>query len=91
MSIGTQIVQRTPHTATPAWDQYRRLFPTLERATYLNTCSLGVMTEHAGIVLFPASDPAAVVRTLADHRIIVDDRPGHVRVPPYFYNTVEEH
>jgi len=49
------------------------------------------MNEHAGIVMFPAADPAAVVRSLAEQRIIVDHRPGHVRVSPFFYNTVDEH
>ncbi len=49
------------------------------------------LSEHAGIVMFPAPDPAAVVRSLAEQRIIVDHRPGHVRVSPFFYNTVEEH
>jgi selenocysteine lyase/cysteine desulfurase len=48
------------------------------------------LARHAGIVMFPAPDPAAVVRTLAEQRIIVDHRPGHVRVSPYFYNTVDE-
>ena len=48
------------------------------------------MNEHAGIVMFPAADPGAVVRLLAEQRIIVDHRPGHVRVSPFFYNTVEE-
>jgi selenocysteine lyase/cysteine desulfurase len=48
------------------------------------------MNEHAGIVMFPAADPAAVVRSLAEQHIIVDHRPGHVRVSPFFYNTVEE-
>jgi selenocysteine lyase/cysteine desulfurase len=49
------------------------------------------MHEHAGIVMFPADDPAAIVRSLAEQRIIVDHRPGHVRVSPFFYNTMEEH
>ena len=49
------------------------------------------LDEHAGIVMIPATDPARVVRALRDERIIVDYRPGHVRVSPYFYNTFEEH
>ena len=31
-----------------------------------------------------------VTRALADRGIIVDKRPGAVRVAPYFYNTREE-
>ncbi len=46
--------------------------------------------EHAGIVMFPADNPGAIVKTLAEHKIIVDYRPGHVRVSPFFYNTVDE-
>jgi selenocysteine lyase/cysteine desulfurase len=46
--------------------------------------------EHAGIVMFPTEDPGKIVRTLAEHKIIVDYRPGHVRVSPFIYNTVEE-
>ncbi len=119
------------------WDAYRAEFPTFERTTYLNTCSLGALSrrsraaldllieigleqirareielvadlvsrssaaglalklprslhEHAGIVLFPAAGPAAVVRALKAERIVVDFRPGHVRVSPSFYNTFDE-
>lgn len=49
------------------------------------------LAEHGGILMFPAADPAAVVRALAEQQIIVDYRPGHVRVSPYFYNTQDEH
>jgi selenocysteine lyase/cysteine desulfurase len=35
-------------------------------------------------------DPPAAVKHLAEHGIIVDHRPGHVRVSPHFYNTEEE-
>lgn len=48
------------------------------------------LVEHAGIVMFPAPDPAAIVRALKADHIVVDYRPGHVRVSPYFYNTFEE-
>jgi kynureninase len=41
-----------------------------------------VMIEHA--------DPAAAVRRLADRDIIVDARPGYVRISPHFYNTPDE-
>ncbi len=48
------------------------------------------LEEHAGIVMFPVGEPSQVVRTLAEHNVIVDYRPGHVRVSPFFYNTVDE-
>jgi kynureninase len=35
-------------------------------------------------------DPGAAVRHLAREGIIVDYRPGHVRVSPHFYNTEDE-
>ncbi|HSH77746.1 MAG TPA: aminotransferase class V-fold PLP-dependent enzyme [Herpetosiphonaceae bacterium] len=46
--------------------------------------------EHAGIVMIPVAEPAAIVRELKSHGIIVDYRPGHVRVSPFFYNTYTE-
>ncbi len=48
------------------------------------------LDEHAGIVMFPADNPGAVVKALAERNIIVDYRPGHVRVSPYFYTTDDE-
>jgi len=41
-----------------------------------------VMVRHPG--------PAEAVTSLAREGIIVDHRPGHVRVSPHFYNTEEE-
>jgi kynureninase len=46
--------------------------------------------DLAGIVTIPRRDPAAVVRGLRERGIIVDHRPGLVRLSPYFYNTVED-
>lgn len=46
--------------------------------------------ERAGIVMLPMDDPASVVRKLAERDIIVDSRPGALRISPYFYNTPEE-
>lgn len=42
----------------------------------------------AGIVTVPVADPPAAVVALARERIIVDHRPGVIRLSPYFYNTV---
>jgi selenocysteine lyase/cysteine desulfurase len=36
------------------------------------------------------ADPAGAVHQLAKRGIIVDHRPGFVRVSPHFYNTPEE-
>lgn len=47
--------------------------------------------EHrSAIVMVRHEDPAGAVEQLARKGIIVDHRPGAVRVSPHFYNTVEE-
>jgi selenocysteine lyase/cysteine desulfurase len=46
--------------------------------------------QRAGIVMVRARDPPAAVKALAAEGIIVDHRPGRVRVSPYFYNTERE-
>jgi kynureninase len=47
--------------------------------------------ERSAIVTLPSPDPAAEVRRLADAGFIVDARPGHVRVSPFFYNVPDDH
>jgi selenocysteine lyase/cysteine desulfurase len=47
--------------------------------------------ERSGSVMLPNSNPAQVVGRLASAGFIVDARPGHVRVSPYFYNVPEDH
>ena len=47
--------------------------------------------ERSAIVMLPRDDPHADVRRLADAGFIVDARPGHVRVSPYFYNLPDDH
>ncbi|HUP27884.1 MAG TPA: aminotransferase class V-fold PLP-dependent enzyme [Chloroflexia bacterium] len=42
------------------------------------------------IVLLNFDDPRPAVAALAQKGIVVDSRPGAVRVSPYFYNTFEE-
>jgi kynureninase len=46
--------------------------------------------ERAAIVMIEMADPAKGVQALAREGIIVDYRPGALRVSPYFYNTIEE-
>lgn len=46
--------------------------------------------RHASITMIEVEDPAEVVTRLAERNIIVDFRPGAVRVSPYFYNTLED-
>lgn len=47
-------------------------------------------STRSALVMIPHEDPAAAVRQLAAHDIIVDSRPGYVRVSPHFYNTHDE-
>lgn len=47
--------------------------------------------DRSAIVMLPREDPHADVRRLAESGFIVDARPGHVRVSPYFYNVPDDH
>ncbi len=47
--------------------------------------------ERSGIVSIPHPAPAAAVQALARERIVADARPGHVRLSPFFYNTIDDH
>jgi kynureninase len=46
--------------------------------------------QRSAIVMVALDEPAAAVAHLARRGIIVDHRPGHVRISPHFYNTQEE-
>lgn len=46
--------------------------------------------HRSAIVMVGADDPAGAVAFLAERGIIVDWRPGHVRLSPHFYNTEDE-
>jgi len=45
---------------------------------------------RSALVMIPHDDPVRAVRQLAENGIIVDSRPGYVRVSPHFYNTHDE-
>lgn len=46
--------------------------------------------RQAGITIVEADDPVGIARTLSERNIVVDKRPGAVRISPYFYNVEEE-
>lgn len=46
--------------------------------------------RRSSIVMLEFEQPEQIVEELLKRDIIVDKRPGHVRISPYFYNTVEE-
>ncbi len=87
MSILEEIGVDTIRTHTKALD--------LDLITRLRSAGLEPrvpvdLDRHAGIVMLPADDPAALVQGLKERNVIIDYRPGAVRLSPYFYNTVEE-
>ncbi|MES2123587.1 MAG: aminotransferase class V-fold PLP-dependent enzyme [Gemmatimonadota bacterium] len=47
--------------------------------------------RRSAIVMLPSRDPHGDVARLAEAGFIVDARPGHVRVSPYFYNVPDDH
>ncbi|MDX2192901.1 MAG: aminotransferase class V-fold PLP-dependent enzyme [Gemmatimonadales bacterium] len=47
--------------------------------------------ERTGIVMLPSDDPRRDVARLAERGYVVDARPGHVRVSPFFYNLPDDH
>lgn len=74
-----------------------------ERTRYLTNDLIARAREHgwtvrapseperrSSIVMLEIERPEQVVTTLVDRNIIVDSRPGLLRISPYFYNTIEE-
>jgi kynureninase len=47
-------------------------------------------SRRTALVMVQHPRPAGAVTALAEEGIIVDQRPGHVRVSPHVYNTPEE-
>lgn len=46
--------------------------------------------QRSAIVMIEHPDPHSAVARLADNDVIVDARPGYVRISPHFYNTEGE-
>lgn len=95
----------TVHSALGAQDIIDRIgiVPIRERNSELTEHLLLRLAEHgfavhgasepadrSALVMVPHPDPHAAVRHLAENDIIVDARPGYVRVSPHFYNTHDE-
>ncbi len=47
--------------------------------------------DRSAIVMIRHREPAVAVRSLAEANVVVDARPGHVRLSPFFYNVPEDH
>jgi kynureninase len=60
------------------------------RAAGLGLRIAGRPEARSAIVMIAHDNPHAAVARLADAGIIVDARPGYVRVSPHFYNTEDE-
>lgn len=54
------------------------------------TLRLADPEQRTSIVMIAHDDPTGAVKHLAAHDVIVDHRPGYVRVSPHFYNTEVE-
>ena len=52
--------------------------------------SRGAVQQLAGILTVPVPDPAAAVAALRADGVIIDARPGVIRLSPYFYNSLED-
>ena len=63
---------------------------TISRRNRQLTGHLADPEHRSAIVMVRHDDPAGAVANLAEQGIIVDHRPGHVRVSPHVYNTEEE-
>lgn len=50
----------------------------------------GAVQQLAGILTVPVPDPAAAVAALRGDGVIIDARPGVIRLSPYFYNSFED-
>src|SRR5216683_4100902 len=46
--------------------------------------------QRSSIVMLELERPEEIVKELVARNIIIDSRPGLLRVSPYFYNTIEE-
>jgi selenocysteine lyase/cysteine desulfurase len=66
-----------------------RLFAAARAAGFQVRCA-PTPDSRSAIVMIGHPDPSRAVKHLADNRIIVDYRPGFVRISPHFYNTDEE-
>ena len=59
-------------------------------ASGLNPKTVAQSAKRSAIVMIPSANPNEQVRDLAAAGIIVDARPGHVRLSPYFYNLKDD-
>lgn len=75
------------------FDRIRHLTDRLVEGCRARGLSLRVHPDAArrsGIVMVAHPEPAQTVRRLDEMDIVVDHRPGHVRVSPHVYNTEDE-
>lgn len=61
------------------------------RAAGLSPRVAAAAADRSAIVTIPADDPPATVARLAARDIVIDARPAHVRLSPFFYNNEDDH
>jgi selenocysteine lyase/cysteine desulfurase len=84
LKVGAERIRARMHDLT------RELFERCEDAGYA-LATPHDREERAGIVMVRHPEPGKVVAALREkHNVIVDYRPGRVRVSAYFYNTSAE-
>lgn len=62
----------------------------LARAAGFNVRCAPTRAQRSAIVMVAVDDPGDAVAYLAKRGIIIDYRPGHVRISPHFYNLEDE-
>lgn len=82
--VGSEVVRQSTMTMTE--DLIDRA-----RAAGLEPQVAADPATRSGIVMLRSAEPARDVRRLAEAHIVVDARPGHVRVSPYFYNVPDDY
>ena len=89
---GLEIINKLgPHAIRARMNELtRELFERAQDAGY-TLATPEKEDERAGIVMLRQAEPNKVVAQLREkHNIVVDHRPGRVRVSAYFYNTSRE-
>jgi kynureninase len=88
---GHEIIEEAGVAAIRARDSLltERLIDRLAAEGYRVRCAPDAARRSA-IVMIEHADPGTAVGRLAEQDVIVDFRPGYVRVSPHFYNTEAE-
>ena len=86
---GQELIDRVGLAAIRARNREltRQLLDALRERGHAVRGPAGDDERRSAIVMIRHDDPQRVVAALAEHDVIVDARPGWIRVSPHFYNT----